>query len=67
MNSVDINGDSIWVIAGNGNWINYTPEMQYNGDDQFVCTTFDYLNQLYNTDYGKSVVEELAGSENDFR
>ncbi|MBP1640244.1 MAG: hypothetical protein H6Q17_1827 [Bacteroidetes bacterium] len=67
INNTDINGDSIWVIAGNGNWVNYSPGQQYNGDDQFVCTTFDYLNQLYNNDYGQSVVEKLAGSENDFQ
>jgi RHS repeat-associated protein len=67
INNIDIAGDSIWVIDSKGSRINYTPGMQYHGKDSFVSTTFDYLNSLYANDYGKSVVEELTSSDNDFR
>jgi hypothetical protein len=66
INYVDVNGDSIWITDADKNKILYTPGTDYNGNDQFVCTTFDYLNQLFNNDYGGQVVDELSCSTNNY-
>ncbi len=64
--NVDPNGDTVRISIGNEQFINYTPGMEYKGDDKFVKNIVNTLNDITSVDAGKEVVNALSLSTNNF-
>jgi hypothetical protein len=64
--NIDVNGDSIWVNYGNKQRLFYTQGMQYQGNDQFVKTVVDCLNQMNSVNQGNTLLADLSMSTNNF-
>jgi RHS repeat-associated protein len=67
---IDPNGEEIWIYYddedGNEQKLQYTQGMNYEGDNSFVSTAVNALNQMNSTDIGSEVLGDLVSSENMF-
>ncbi|MFA8301434.1 MAG: RHS repeat-associated core domain-containing protein [Hyphomicrobiales bacterium] len=68
---VDPDGCEIWIYHQNKNGdeqrLKYTRNMNYEGDNVFVSTTINSLNQMNNVEIGNQVLEKLIASKNSFK
>ena len=66
---IDPNGQSIWINSneGNGNrhMIRYEAGMDYNGNNNFIYSTVNYLNAI-NDNGGANMLNILSSSKNSF-
>jgi RHS repeat-associated protein len=66
----DPNGEEIWIEYtdedGKKQKMLYAQEMAYKGDNAFVSTSINALNQMNSTKIGGEVLGELVGSKNQF-
>ena len=63
---VDPDGKEIWIIGHKGDRIQYTPGMSTKGLKGFSKTTVNALNDIYGTEKGKELLDDLCGSSNTF-
>jgi hypothetical protein len=67
---VDPDGREIWIYyqndKGEEQRLQYTAGMKYKGDNKFVASAVNGLNQMNSTKGGSAVLGELIGSENAF-
>jgi len=61
----DLLGDTIRIEDGS-KFINYTPGMEYKGDNKFVGTVAGSLNKMNTTDTGGEILSKLGSSKNNF-
>ncbi len=62
---VDPYGDTIRISTGS-NSIVYSAGMKYAGNDEFVSTTIEYLNLIYDVKMGREVLNRIMNSENSY-
>ena len=62
---VDVRGDSVWIYYGNQQKMLYTANMKYEGKDNFISASVNYLNAVYSNG-GAEVMDVLIGSSNSF-
>ena len=73
---IDPNGEEIWIYYGEGDEekrVQYTngklvneDGSEYEGDDNFVSSVFQFLDILNSVEKGEAVVSRLSESENSF-
>jgi len=68
---IDPNGEEVWIYKydDEGNKtaeMQYTPGMEYDGDNEFFAGTIYTLNQMNSVDIGNSVLGSLHDSDNIF-
>ncbi|MDD4727443.1 MAG: RHS repeat-associated core domain-containing protein, partial [Dysgonamonadaceae bacterium] len=68
---IDPNGEEIWLYQYNDKnkrveKMQYTPGMEYDGDNIYFANTITTLNQMNSVENGGIVLGELHGSENIF-
>jgi len=56
-------GDTI-KIAGTGGFINYSPGMKHEGENDFASSTINTLNEIFEKDGGETVLSRLSNSNN---
>ena len=64
---VDPDGRKIWIVGEDGSEVEYSYGMSTEGLDEFCVKVINALNDIYNTNTGKDLVDDLAGgTENSF-
>ena len=52
-------GDTIRIYGVDGQFVQYTPGMEYSGDNETIASTVNRLNAINATDAGGEVISEL--------
>ncbi len=63
--NIDPQGDTVRVAVGN-EFINYTPGMEYTGDNKFAQGVINSLNTMNTSEAGAEVLGSLVASENNY-
>ncbi len=63
---IDVNGDSIRIGTGDGNYFYYNPGQDYTGDNKFVQSIVSSLNTINSSEAGSAVLTHLSNSENNY-
>lgn len=63
--NIDPHGDTVRVAVGN-EFINYTPGMEYTGDNKFAQGVINSLNTMNSSEAGSEVLGSLVASENNY-
>ncbi len=63
--NIDPQGDTVQVAVGN-EFINYTPGMEYTGDNKFAQGVFNSLNTMNTSEAGAEVLGSLVASKNNY-
>lgn len=67
---IDPNGQEIRIYYtdedGNEQRIQYTAGVEYDGDNEFVNSVIGKINQMAESEIGKTVIDKLSLSENNF-